>query len=528
MSSTEPTEIVRGLNAKARRGVFYALYSLGVASLYTGDGPTLREGLRLCNLAFVVATRAGIDPVVPRGQSAYERLLLGLEFPQPVSAALEASSSALRMARHPEAANHYVQLADTIRKLGDFDGARAALLEAGQCASDFNNALVVSSIEFLSRAIDCEQYGPTDQRDADLVAAWQALIASPRLRRAAASFAARVANVMLDHDAYERADRWLERGRAVLDDRIQTGYQRALIALVEKRGAFLCGATSAQVYSDAMKIAVPNVESPAGSWEFTVTRAWDRLRRGDRSEAQRLLRDTASDLGPLWNARLRAGAPQNATAEVDFVLFASSLTVRRGDAPDLYPTGHAVRLLTWLVLRGGSATTDAVCELLWPATDADVARNRLHQLLLRIRRLVDCGKSSIVTVVDGAVMLRPEGVTSDVWRMRSASTLDVDTCIAIVNEYSAPMCSVQAAYDDALADDRMALSHRLADIVERLLLAPGLQHPGVRHAVEAAWIRLPEEDRIGRAYAVALERLGESARAQQVRDDVEARLVADW
>jgi DNA-binding SARP family transcriptional activator len=187
------------------------------------------------------------------------------------------------------------------------------------------------------------------------------------------------------------------------------------------------------------------------------------------------------------------------------------------------PTGHAGRLLAQLVLAKGALTVDAVVDDLWPEADPGVARNRLHQVLHRLRRTLNVAADGPITVTDGVLRLDGASIHSDVTVLRSLDPSDRGAALEAVRSYASDLCAAQFAYDDAFDDARWELSSRLHDVAVALLAGDGARDPEVTAAVWDAWVRLADEDRIGLTLADALERVGQDDRAAELRDRVTGR-----
>ena len=71
------------------------------------------------------------------------------------------------------------------------------------------------------------------------------------------------------------------------------------------------------------------------------------------------------------------------------------------------PRGFPAKLLALLVAAEGSLTVDTAIKGLWPGADADVGRNRLHGVLLRLRRSLGLPAGGPVSCIDDMVRLEP-------------------------------------------------------------------------------------------------------------------------
>jgi len=524
---TDPSEVVAGLGPLARRGLFQVMYGLGVAASFSGDPAMITEGARLADLAFAVAERAGIDPLPLRGQFMYERMAMGLAPASSAIAPLEAGIAALRSIGHPEAANQLVELADVLRRLGEHRSALAATDAALDWAERTGNSQVNPSIELVRAGIELDRDGPSAENDQALEVSWVALSAGARLRRAASGFAGQVANSMLDQDDHERAAAWLGRARALLGDRVQSGYQERFIESVAARLRFLSsepiesGPVSPGDSTSSLLTALP-----AGDLERRLTIAWDQLRRGDGGPAAAILADPSVSIEGRWFERL--GRPVTPRVdplgpELRIRLLCPELRIERRGHPGPTPTGHAARLLALIVVAGGVMTVDAALEDLWPDADPNAARNRFHQILLRLRRSLGVTADGLISVTDGVIRLDPRQVSTDVWDLRSLDPLDRITALAAIDSYESALCAAQFAYDDAFDDARWESSRRFVDVVAAQLAGDGARDSELVDAVWRAWNRWAEEDRLGLELADALERTGQAGRAEEIRQRLLSR-----
>jgi len=520
-------ELSTGRAPLARRAIFHILYGLGTAALFSGDTITIAEGRRLQELAFDVAEQAGIDTVPHRAQSSYERVAMGLDPAGSAVAALHAGSAALRAIGHPEAANQSIQLADVYARLGDVRGARTATDAAADWAERTGNELVLPSIALVRAGIDLLDVGPSDANDTELDVAWESLTAGTRLRRAAPAFAVQIANMFLDHDDTTRAAIWLDRARALVGGQVQRGYQQEFISSVSQRLRFLTGAPSADSTSSwDCDVADRFAAQPAGEFEARATAAWDLLRRGAPSAAERLIAEYSRDLPPPWPLRFGVDSPEAPAASgLRVRLLCPEVRVEQDNQSVAGPTGHAARLLARLVLADGVMTLDAALDDLWPDADPAAARNRFHQVLLRLRRALGSESVGIVTVSGGLVRLDTSELSTDVWELRHCDSAEHEAAVALVDNYESDLCSAQFAYDDVFADGRWELSQRLVTLVSSLLAADGAHDANVRQSAWSAWIRLPDDDRIGEILADALDRIGDTVEAADIREHI--RLRAD-
>ncbi|MBI2708752.1 MAG: hypothetical protein HYX34_03555 [Actinobacteria bacterium] len=166
-------------------------------------------------------------------------------------------------------------------------------------------------------------------------------------------------------------------------------------------------------------------------WRVTLLEALAALRRGEPERAGRLAAeafDAAAALGiptaPAVFERDAAGrlvalaveAGSTAAAEAGtttagvWVKVLGGFAVRRGGAPVEIPPGRPASLLKILVCLGGRATIDEVAEHLWPEEPPDLGRQRLRNVLARLR-----SAAGDVVVRDGETLTVAAGAAIDAW-----------------------------------------------------------------------------------------------------------------
>jgi DNA-binding SARP family transcriptional activator len=175
-------------------------------------------------------------------------------------------------------------------------------------------------------------------------------------------------------------------------------------------------------------------------------------------------------------------------------------TVDGASVPTL--RGYPAKLLALLVASDGILTVDAAIAGLWPDADLDVGRNRLHGILLRLRRCLGLPVAGPITCADGVVRLDRGGtVEVDAWEFERAadrpggevtsSTLTSSTLAA----YGEGLLTHQFAYDDTIEAYRRALRATFLRLATKLLGDPpaGMAPEALADLARRAWRHAPDD-----------------------------------
>lgn len=140
------------------------------------------------------------------------------------------------------------------------------------------------------------------------------------------------------------------------------------------------------------------------------------------------------------------------------IALAPALCVMRGGHELPAPRGFSARLLALLIASSGVVALDVALEELWPDSDPQVSRNRLHGVLLRLRRALGFGPDGPLTCRDDLIRLAAgPSLSCDVWTLESdiASNAPVGRVDDVLSE--------QFRYDDRISRYR----EHIRRIVER-------------------------------------------------------------
>jgi DNA-binding SARP family transcriptional activator len=196
------------------------------------------------------------------------------------------------------------------------------------------------------------------------------------------------------------------------------------------------------------------------------------------------------------------------------------------------PRGFPAKLLALLIAADGSLTVDAAIEGLWPGADPDVGRNRLHGVLLRLRRGLGLPAGVPISCTDDVVRLAATPhVEIDSWEFAQRAALAgtrKEMAATAVIAYTGDVLAVQYAYDDTIEAYRRSLRRTFLGLAATVLAdpAPGIEPCDLAAVARRAALLAPEDDTLCLAAAATLRRLGHHAEARQLVEDT-ARVLDD-
>ena len=258
----------------------------------------------------------------------------------------------------------------------------------------------------------------------------------------------------------------------------------------------------------------------------------DALRRDAAAEGRAALVDLVTDdlaggRGRSSATRARRGQPVPVRAHA----LAPELSVTVAGEGVPAPRGYPAKLLALLIASNGSLTVDAAIEGLWPGADPDVGRNRLHGVLLRLRRGLGLPADEPITCAEGVVRLeRSHRLEIDSWEFETlaARTDSAELRNAAIAAYRSDFLSVQLAYDDTVAAYRRRLRRTFLDLATALLADPpdGVDGDSLAALARRAWRTAPDDDGVCLAAVRTLVRLGHRAETRELVD-VTARALGE-
>ena len=170
--------------------------------------------------------------------------------------------------------------------------------------------------------------------------------------------------------------------------------------------------------------------------------------------------------------------------------------VRRTGEPVSFDTRKATALLAHLALAERPRSREALCELLWPASDPEQARGALRRTLSTLRKAV--GEEWIDTAADSVALNAGEGLRVDVRRFRTLASDDAspDELAEAVELFGGELLEGFTLRDSPEFDawqiyEADALRRELGSALSRLvaLLEAGGEYPrAIAHALR--WLEL--------------------------------------
>jgi hypothetical protein len=460
----------------------------GSILLFTADRGLVEQGRTLIDAALGVLEGAGLPTISQRAWAAY---LEAQAFVRPAADAVRPvrlAAHRLTELDHGDAVVRLAELATLEFFAGEHAAARRTIELGRDCAHRMANHTslpILAAIELALDVLDAG-YRPEDgSRFDDIVAE---LAANPTLAPFVAMIAAEFGIVLV------------RRGRPDLA-RSHLGLAQA--SLGHGRRAHVTGLRCRR-----LRGLILLAEASVGEGRADL----DALRHDALAEGRTALAEVvAGDLDqPVVECR--------GEAPIVVEVLAAELGVSVSGTAVPAPRGYPARLLALLVATKGLMTVDEAIEGLWPGADPQVGRNRLHAVLLRLRRGLGLRADGPISCTEGLVRLEPSAqLEIDSWEFERLAG-DVETRAEAVARYRADVLSTQFAYDDTVAAYRRALRRTFLRLATGVLEDPPSPMT-VGDLAELARLacRLARDDeRVCRAGAGALVRLGLRAEAWEV------------
>lgn len=475
----------------------------GHAQLFAHERETVEHGRRLVAAALDLLDAAGQPTTSLRAWSDYFEVLHFLRRADQAVRPIRRAAHGVAQLEHSDAALRLAELATVEYFAGEHAAARSTVEVARECADRTGNRVALAPLAAVEVALDVLDAGFDPDHARRFDDALAELEAHPRLASFAALIAAEFGIVLVDQGRPGDARHYLELAEQALGGTFfshTTSFRcrrlRGLLLLAEGRTA------------------------DAGS-------LLDTLRRDGAAEGRAALVDLVTDDlagGGRHSPATRDSREEPAPMRAHVLAPELSVTVAGESVPA--PRGYPAKLLALLVAADGSLTVDAAIEGLWPGADPDVGRNRLHGVLLRLRRGLGFPAGGPISCTEGVVRLeRSHRLEVDSWEFETLAAragTRPELTGAAVAAYPSDFLSVQFAYDDTVAEYRRRLRRTFLNLATALLADPPDRVDGDTLAglARRAWRTAPDDDGICLAAARTLERLGYHAEARELVDSV--------
>jgi DNA-binding SARP family transcriptional activator len=449
----------------------------GQPLLLGSDRATIERGRRLIAASFAIAGQAGRSVVSQQAWFAYFEALVYLRPPAEVIPLTAAATRQLQELGHGDATVRFAELA-VLQYLAHDHAAARRTVEIGTEWSDRTGyRLALPPLAAVGVAVDIAEHGGTSERIGRYDDALAAMAAEPRLVHFVSAYAAEMGVLLLGQGAVGEARRYLAQAEQPAAPTLvahMSGLRsrrlRGLVLLAENRpdeGRSLLEALRTEAAADGRDALVALLDGDlAGS-----------------ASAERAAVPT--DAGP---------PPDRRPVRVE--LFGTHLTARVDGEPVPTLRGYPAKLLALLVASGGILTIDAAIVGLWPDADLEVGRNRLHGILLRLRRSLGLPVAGPITCADGVVRLdRGGAVQVDAWEFERAAARAGDAGEALLAAYGEGLLTHQFGYDDTIEAYRRSLRATFLRLATKLLGDPPVEMApeALADLARRAWRHAPDD-----------------------------------
>ena len=403
---------------------------VGQVLLFAPDAASVERGRRLVAAALGLLDGVGRPTTSPRAWSTYFEALLFLRTPADAIPHVRLAANRMAELEHTDGALRLAELATLEFFAGDHHAARASIERARDCAERTGNRIALAPLAAIEVALDVASASFTqdhDERFRHLVAE---LAADRKLSQFAALVAAEFGIVLTRQGDLEAARRYLGVARSALD---RSFFAHVTTFRCRRLEGLLLAGEGRRDDGRAALVAL--------------------ARDADQEGRTALVRLVEADLAAsMADSRGQHECDQPARLRVR--VLAPELSVTADGEPIPAPRGYPAKLLAVLVASGGSLTVDAAIEELWPGADPDAGRNRLHGVLLRLRRGLGLPAGGPITCIDDMIRLQATPwFEIDSWEFARHAALAMKQrgdAAAAVERYTGDVLSVQFAYDDTI------------------------------------------------------------------------------
>lgn len=474
----------------------------GQALLLADDGAVVERGRRLVTAALDLLDGAGWSTVSPRTWAIWAEALLYLRRPADAVGPVRAGAHRLLELGHTDGALRLAELAILEMYALEYAASRRTIEIARECAEQTANRVVLAPLAGIEAALDVIEDGLTTDRRQRFDEAVAELGFNPRLRLYVGPFAAEFGAVLVQAGSLDEAEQYLDQSRMA--------NQGSLLAHVASFGTRRLEAL----------LLLARREREAGRELLRAVQA-EALAEGRVALVELIEGDLARDGRP--SGEFPAPSPRPPVLvrvfgpEFDIAVDGERTPLR----------GYPAKLLALLVAAEGSMTIDAAVEGLWPDCDPDVGRNRLHGVLLRLRRGLGLPVDGPVTCTDGLVRLETGGqLEVDAWEFERLASRP-DTQDAAIAHYGGDVLAHQFAYDDHIDGYRRSLRLAFVRLAVARLSDPPAEWPADDRASLARrlWEAAPDDDTLCRLAAATLAAAGQRAEAIDLVDRTATILI---
>ena len=466
------------------------LYGHGL--LFAEDPVTIRRGQDLIAAAMNLFETVGRPTLSYRAWAAYFESLLFVRSSSEALPLVRLGAHRMAEAEHSDAPMRLAELATVEYAVGDHAAARRTIELARDLSARTGNLIGLAPLASIEVGLDVWADGlmPQHCERFDRIAA--ELAAHPRLSPFAAIIAAEFGITLVRNGHPDVARRYLDRAES------------SLTTIFAHPASFRCRRLLGLIL-----LAEGAVDEGRRTLLAIRRQAAAEGRPGLIELVDRDLSEPAGGAAPM-------------SLPVVVHVLAPELTITVGDESLPSPRGYPAKLLALLVAANGVLTLDAAIEGLWPEADPEIGRNRLHGVLLRLRRMLGLPARGPITCTDGLVRLeRSPLVEIDSWEFERAATA-ADTVpqrrMDAVAMYEGDVLSSQFAYDDPIAGYRRALRRTFVRLATTVLEDPPLRAAAddLVGLARRAWAHAPDDDLVCRLAAGMLTRLGYRAEAAEM------------
>ena len=410
---------------------------VGHALLFSADASSVERGRRLVAAALTLLDRGGLPTISLRAWSTYFEVLLFLRTPAEAVPHVRLAAHRMAELEHIDGAVRLAELATLEFFAGDHHAARASIERAREFAERTGNRIALTPIAAIEVALDVSASTLTREHDDRFRQLVAELEVDRRLSQFAALVAAEFGILLTRQGDLDAARRYLDVARSALG---RSYFAHLTTFRCRRLEGLLLGREGRTAEARSVLTALARDAESEG-----------------RTALVAIIDDDLTDV----SAHRAAGRTCAQPVPLCVRVLAPELSVTVGGEPIPAPRGYPAKLLAVLVASAGRLTVDAAIEELWPGADPDAGRNRLHGVLLRLRRGLGLPAGGPISCIDDMVRLdAADWLEIDSWefaRLARQAARRPEEVAAAVERYTGDVLSVQFAYDDTIDSYRRDL-----------------------------------------------------------------------